>query len=108
MQKFSDLTKEVFTKIQNRENFQVEATRKEIKFEGIEEAMKSQNFDYPFVLSNIFLTSGLSILAHEAAGLVQLDLIDRIRILTDLNQGTIVYERIGNGDRWKVSVLFKK
>ncbi|SEN23682.1 hypothetical protein SAMN04488505_10948 [Chitinophaga rupis] len=103
-----NLYDQIFNNIRTRNSFGLEATRSELKFENIEQTMPYINFDQPSALPYIFIPTAREILMQDAIGNIHLDLIDRIRLATDMFQGIIYYQRIGNGtdEKWHLHINF--
>lgn len=95
---------EILETIPKKENLSFIASRDEIKFQNIENEI-SRDYSLPFYLPNMYLQSPISILVHEAMGLAHLDLIDKIRLLTHIYEGKMIYQKI-NEDSWQVVINF--
>jgi hypothetical protein len=102
-----DITwQDVYNAVKNKQMIIFTATREEIEFNNVEQEFKSVNFNFPFALDTLAIPTIQEIFAYEAIGMVQISPITRIRLLTKLLGGQILYERIGTGDEWKLIISF--
>lgn len=105
-----DLTwEEIFTAIKNKKSIQFIAARNDIGFQNVENDFPSQNWAFPFIMA-IVAIPGIEFIFHaEASGFANpLTNIQRMQLGTELHGGVIFYEKIGSGDEWKVSIIFKE
>jgi hypothetical protein len=102
-----DLTwQDVFNAVNQRQISIFIATREEIEFQNVENELNSTNFNFPFAMDTLAIPSIQQILAYEAIGMFQMSPITKIRMLTKLSGGQILYEKLGNGDEWKLTISF--
>lgn len=107
--KYIHSPKDVLHKIEKERTFKIKLTREEAKFQGIEKYFSdsdlSSYFSLPAVLTNDFIFY----LTHQNPEFVFIDFVDKIRLLTNLKNGKILYKKLDiQGDVWQAWIIFKR
>lgn len=104
-----DLTwEQVYNAVKTRESIEFNAGRNDIGFQNVEIDFPHQNWLFPIIFDVVALPSIEFIFYSEASGIANpLTPIQRVQLATKLNGGNILYQKIGAGEEWKLSVVFR-
>lgn len=96
-----------YERIKNRQSFSFLATREELSFQDIERRIKDVDFRLPFDLP-IFnsLEDIITLLLRDSIGQINVNLINRIKMLVTVFDGKILYQKIEDGKIWEVIIVF--
>jgi len=101
------LFRDIYLNLRQRIPMDFIANRADIGFNNIEQEFTIINFALPFRLSELQnLRTIIDVLLQESTGLITIEPYDKLKLLVKVFNGEIFYHKIGNGDEWRVMIIF--
>lgn len=96
-----------YEKIKNRQSFSFLAKREELNFQDIERSIPNFDFELPFDLPILnSLDDVITLLLQDSVGQINVNLLNRIKMLVTVFNGKILYQKIEDGITWEVIIIF--
>ena len=99
--------RQIYLEIRQRNQLDFIANRSDIGFDNIENEFESINFEVPFRIPELQnLDTIIKILLEESVGVVNMESYQKMRLLVKVFNGEIFYQKNGDGEEWRVMIIF--